>query len=241
MILHFKLYAFSLLTSKVGNPLHNNGDLNTNLIFGKKGFLLMYVNLKMKFLIFLSIFLFNTTLSELIPKIETYKNGKVKTITYLKKENNKLIKVKIEDYFINGQLESSVQFKSNQKNGEYISYWENGKISSSGYFSNGKMNGLWNFWDSNGDIEGISGWKNDLKHGRWTAFYNSGQIKQESSFYEGKLDGIQFEYHKNGSKAMHAEWANGKKCGTWKYWDNIGTLIFEEYYVANDLIGKKIF
>ena len=48
----------------------------------------------MKFLLFLFIYIFNIIFSELIPKIETYKNGKVKTITYLKREDNKLIKSK---------------------------------------------------------------------------------------------------------------------------------------------------
>ena len=195
----------------------------------------------MKFLLFLLIYLFNITLSDLIPKIATYKDGNVKTITYLKKEGNKLMKIKLENYFSSGQLESSVKFKENKKNGEYISYWENGKMSSSGYFNNGKMDSLWNFWDSNGDIEGISNWKDGLKHGKWTAFYESGQIQKESIFHEGELEGVQFEYHKNGSKAMQAEWANGKKCGTWKYWDNNGTLMYEENYIADNLIGKKVF
>ena len=193
----------------------------------------------MKILIFLFIYLFNITLSELIPKIETYKNGKVKKITYLKRVDNKLMKIKLENYFSSGLLKSSVKFKDNQKHGEYVSYWENGKISSSGYFDNGKMDSLWNFWDQSGNIEGISRWKGDLKHGKWTAFYNSGQIQKESIFHKGKLEGFQFEYHQNGSKALQAEWANGKKCGTWKYWDENGTLILEENYITNNLISKK--
>ena len=93
----------------------------------------------MKFFIFLFIYIFNIVLSNLIPKVETFKNGNVKTITYLKREDNKLIKVKLENYFSCGQLESSVKFKNNQKDGEYISYWENGKMSSSGYFNNDRI------------------------------------------------------------------------------------------------------
>ena len=63
-------------------------------------FLVVEVNLKMKILIFLLIYFFNITLSELIPKFETYKNGKIKTITYLKNDANKLIEVKTENNFI---------------------------------------------------------------------------------------------------------------------------------------------
>ena len=97
------------------------------------------------------------------------------------------------------------------------------------------------FWDSKGNIEGTSNWSKDLKHGKWTAFYSSGKIKQESIFKEGNLEGFQFEYHQNGSKALHAEWANGKRCGTWQYWDKNGTLVIEEYYVTDNLVGKKTF
>ena len=68
----------------------------------------------MKILLFLFIYFFNITLSELIPKIETYKNGKVMKITYLKRVDNKLMKIKLENYFSSGQLESSVKFKDNQ-------------------------------------------------------------------------------------------------------------------------------
>ena len=195
----------------------------------------------MKYLIFFIIPIFNFSFSQLIPKIETYENGNVKTIIYLKNDANKLIKIKTENYFVSGQLESLINFKNNQKHGEYISFWENGEMSSRGFFNDGKMDSLWNFWDSNGNIEGISNWSKDLKHGKWTAFYNSGQIKQESIFKEGNLEGFQFEYHQNGSKALHAEWANGKRCGTWQYWDKNGTLVIEEYYVTDNLVGKKTF
>ena len=39
---------------------------------------------------------------------------------------------------------------------------------------------------------------------------------------------------------MQAEWSNGKKCGSWKYWDDGGTLMYEEYYIADNLVGKKV-
>ena len=153
----------------------------------------------MKYLIFFVIPIFNFSFSQLIPKIETYENGNVRSITYLKNDSNKLIKIKTEDYFTNGQLESSTNFKNNQKQGEYTSFWENGEMSSRGFFNDGKMDSIWKFWDSNGNIEGISNWRKDLKHGKWTAFYNSGQIQKESNFHEGELEGLQFEYYKNGA------------------------------------------
>ena len=40
---------------------------------------------------------------------------------------------------------------------------------------------------------------------------------------------------------MQAEWSNGKKCGSWKYWDDSGTLMYEEYYITDNLVGKKVF
>ncbi len=195
----------------------------------------------MKYLFFFVILGISISFSQLIPKIEIYESGNVRTITYFKNEDNKLIIVKTENYFTNGQLESSTNFKNNQKHGEYTSFWENGEMSSRGFFNDGKMDSIWKFWDSNGNIEGISNWRKDLKHGKWTAFYNSGQIKQESNFKEGNLEGFQFEYHQNGSKALQAEWANGKRCGTWRYWDKNGTLVIEEYYVTDNLVGKKTF
>ena len=51
----------------------------------------------MKYLIFFVIQIFNLLFSQLIPKIETYENGNVKTIIYLKNDANKLIKIKTEN------------------------------------------------------------------------------------------------------------------------------------------------
>ena len=68
----------------------------------------------MKYLIFFVIPIFNLLFSQLIPKIETYENGNVKTIIYLKNDGNKLIKIKTENYYASGQLESLINFKNNQ-------------------------------------------------------------------------------------------------------------------------------
>ena len=178
----------------------------------------------MKYLIFFIILIFNPSFSQLIPKIETYENGNVKTIIYLKNDANKLIKIKTENYFASGQLESLINFKNNQKHGEYVSFWENGEISSRGFFNDGKMDSLWNFWDRKGNIEGTSNWSKDLKHGKWTAFYNSGQIKQESIFKKetwrvSNSNTIKMEvkhYMPNGQMAKDAGLGNiGIKTGPW--------------------------
>ena len=29
---------------------------------------------------------------------------------------------------------------------------------------------------------------------------------------------------------------NGKKCGSWLYWDDSGTLMYEEYYITDNLV-----
>ena len=82
----------------------------------------------MKYLIFFIIQIFNLSFSQLIPKIETYENGNVKTIIYLKNDANKLIKIKTENYFTSGQLESSINFKNNQKHGRiciFLGKWRN--------------------------------------------------------------------------------------------------------------------
>ena len=72
----------------------------------------------MKYLIFLVIQGFSLSFSQLIPKIETYESGDIRTITYFKNDSNKLKIVKTENYYTNGQLESSTNFKNYQKK-----YW----------------------------------------------------------------------------------------------------------------------
>ena len=89
----------------------------------------------------------------LIPVIETYNDGNIKSITYHKKTRNGIEKVKEEGYYKNGQKKSEGVIKNGDSTGVWISWYENGQKSSKVTFKDGKQNGLVTAWHENGQIK----------------------------------------------------------------------------------------
>ena len=53
--------------------------------------------------------------AQLIHNVETYDNGNVKHITYHQKVGNKIIKIKYEEFYKNGNKRQEGAFKNNEK------------------------------------------------------------------------------------------------------------------------------
>jgi hypothetical protein len=57
-----------------------------------------------------------------------------------------------QSFFENGKINSDEIFVDGQTNGKVTVYYENGKKRYEGENNNGKLNGVWNYWDENGKL-----------------------------------------------------------------------------------------
>lgn len=65
----------------------------------------------------------------------------------------------------NGNLQCKGMYKNDEKNGEFINYWENGNLSSKGSFINGLAEAEWFWYRQDGALGYIETWKNNKKVG----------------------------------------------------------------------------
>jgi len=113
---------------------------------------------------------------QLIPVVTTYKDGNISGITYHKKTQNGIQKVKEEGYFgnVHGQKKYEGTFKNDLKDGKWTEWRINGQKSYEGTYKDGELDGLETRW------------------------YNNGQKKYEWNFKVGKRISFK-EWNEDGS------------------------------------------
>src|ERR1041385_6947816 len=167
--------------------------------------------LKMKanfslFIFFLGILSFHFSFAQTRPK----KRGKMRITGYAGSlQTGKVKNYKKQDvwkYFGNGKnLDSTITFKDDVRNGLFTSYYPDGKKFTEGNYLNNMKVGTWNKW------------------------YESGNKGQEINYSNGKLDGISKTWHKNGTLLSQIKYENGKEVYSWNWYSN-GKFFSSSYW-----------
>ena len=92
-------------------------------------------------------------------------------------------------------------FKNGEKDGAWVSYWENGQL----------------FYKEN--------YKNGMKDGTWARYYESGQLWSTDNYESGFREGAWVYYHENGQLAYKGNFKNGRQEGAWVYYQIDGTVM----------------
>jgi len=93
---------------------------------------------------------------DLIPVVETYKNGNIESITYHKKSRTGIEKVKYEGYHKNGQKEEERTYKDGIEDGLRTTWYWDGRKRSEGTYKDGKRDGKWTEWSGGETFTGES-------------------------------------------------------------------------------------
>ena len=124
---------------------------------------------------------------------------KMKTGIVRKYHDKKRTILHKEYFMVNGKIE-----------GEYKTYYDNGKLDSVYNFVNGKM------------------------EGEYKEYYSTGELQLICNYVNGKIEGEYKSYHRNGKIERLCNYVNGKKHGESKvYFDN-GKI----YNISNDINGE---
>ncbi|MDP7366077.1 MAG: rhodanese-like domain-containing protein [Candidatus Pacebacteria bacterium] len=150
---------------------------------------------------------------QLIPVVETYSDGNIKSITYHKKSRTGIEKVKYEEYYKNGQK-----------------YEE-------GTYKDGKQDGLYTVWHENGQKEKEGTYKKGNHDGLWTRWYKNGQKYEEGTYKDGKQDGLYTEWYDNGQKRLEYTYKDGELISE-ECWDENGDNL--NCYTSGALVGISL-
>jgi antitoxin component YwqK of YwqJK toxin-antitoxin module len=149
------------------------------------------------------------------------------------------------------KIKEEYDYEGQNKTGDYIEYYENGKIKRQGMFNANLYNGSWVYYYENGnikaegkfingngqDVSEISGIPKNGRDGLWVFKYETGQKKEESIYKSGKINGEFKSFFKNGNIETIETDINGIANGAYrKYFEN-GKLKEEGNFNNNKVHG----
>ena len=164
---------------------------------------------------FLKTLLFITSLTwsqNLLPKVTTDTDGNINKVEYYRVIGNKIILVKKEEYYSNGQKKIEMNFKKKEKNGLLRGWDKLGKIEREEFYNDDLRNGLCVYWFSNGQKKEEAIFKNGKKNGLFSGWYRNGNKRCEINYknvfkfiYEKGYDGILGMEHGNSMQGIKGE------------------------------------
>jgi len=113
---------------------------------------------------------------------EAYTDGTPKVIQYFDGEGVAKTMVREQMFYPDGQLRMEGEYKNGQKDGHWISYYNNGNPWSEGFYKEGRNEGKTTTWHENGKKYYEGFYKNNERSGKWTFWDEDGNLVKEVDF-----------------------------------------------------------
>lgn len=120
-----------------------------------------------------------------------------------------------KEFYADGSLRAEGDYKDGQKIGEWIFYFQSGKVAQKGKYIAGER-----------------------PHGDWVWYYENGSVRREETFYRGIEDGKLVEYSDSGSVLTQGDFAEGLRVGKWLI--DVGDHREEGEYLDGERHGEWI-
>lgn len=174
---------------------------------------------------------------------EYYKNGKLKSIKNYKDSLPFGIHV---FYNENGTVDKAISYNEfgikdgegkldtlSNKIGEWIFYYDDGKIKAKGNYKKDKREGEWIFYYNSGQIEQKGTYEEGYAEGNWVWYYENGNILRKEEYFLGFRSGKIYEFSPDGDTIVSGNYDEGDKDGKWFY------KIGDEYSEGEYYFGQK--
>jgi len=129
-----------------------------------------------------------------------------------------------------------------QKEGEWVTYFEDGRQEIVETFDKGIQNGPYmRFYENKSNVTKLEEgpYENGKKEGEWISYYASGHIKESSIYKQGIRSGQYTSYYDNdtGNITETGNYLDGKRQGAWKFYYPSGNLNLAQSYKEGILDG----
>ncbi|MCT4628454.1 MAG: toxin-antitoxin system YwqK family antitoxin [Winogradskyella sp.] len=125
---------------------------------------------------------------------------------------------------ITGLLLLKGRYQNGSKVGEWISYYDNGKLKKIGSYSDGVKTGNHIYYHKNGVLNKRVNYQEGILIGEVKEYYNNGKLKVKMRYSDGFLFGKYLEYHDNGKLKTEGYYQRGSEIGLFKYYNEKGEL-----------------
>lgn len=114
----------------------------------------------------------------------------------------------------NGELCKTITLKKGKPDGAFEVHRADGTLEGKQSFNDGVRDGEWITYYEDGKTPKVKAVIADGKvTGERTTYYANGQLRQQANFTEGQLDGVMVEYEESGKKIAEATFKDGKVQG----------------------------
>lgn len=122
------------------------------------------------------------------------------------------------------------------KDGKWTYYFENGNVQSEEMYDKGKMIGTWKTWTIDGKLSS----EINFTTGKAVYYFANGKKQSEGSIKSGMISiGKWIGYFENGKKNYEGNYNDqGQKTGTWYWWDENGNPTYEQKFENGTLISS---
>lgn len=90
-------------------------------------------------------------------------------------------------WYENGQCQLVCSYMNNMLEGEYLEYYNNGKIKNKKTYKNGLLDGTEKSWTSEGFLAKVVEYKDGVKHGRFLTYYDNGQLIRKDIYRNNRF------------------------------------------------------
>ena len=175
----------------------------------------------------MALFLRSTTRDIVGATTDVYPSGKPRI--YMPYSVNGELHGDYIEFYEDGKISYKITYENGIRHGKSISYLENGKIIGETNYIDGKKEGK-SLETLKGMIQKKANYKNNKIDGDMFLYYPSGKLLQKRSFINGKAEGELIEYYENGVIKEKAYFINDKQEKEHFFYDEKGKLIKTDIY-----------
>lgn len=151
-----------------------------------------------------------------------------------------------KEFYENGQVKNSVEWRKGKLDGNAVFYYDNGKIQSKGEYKKGFKVEKWAYYDKNGVLTSEEVFRNGEKNiydNSLTAtfFAPSGKVTEISNYKFNKLQGESRTFHEDGKSVKEiGQYDNGLATGKWKVLYPSGKIQRETEFANDKRNGNRV-
>lgn len=132
------------------------------------------------------------------------------------------------EYYANGNLFISGKYVDGQKEGEWKTYSEAGKVWKKYQYKNDLLNGKFiSYYTNTGREESVANYRDDILDGNWSEYYSNGGLKISGMYSDGKRNGIFTEWYESGVKKSEINYVDDEINGKMKVYYENGRVFYE--------------
>lgn len=144
-----------------------------------------------------------------------------------------------------------------RRTGNWVWYYQNGRVSQRGAYNAGNKTGTWTFfyedgsrmaeechttgvnrkWFRNGDLHSEVNIVDGRPDGTFRSWYDNGQLEEEIVYVNGSREGQTSQWHRNGKLRFRGEYRNNELQGQATWWTETGSKDMEGLMVDGEQEG----